>query len=67
VEDLDLRLRNSLHEVEQYRDFAYVVVNDEIATASRKLASIIIAERQRPDRQDELVQGILDSFERAKL
>jgi guanylate kinase len=67
MEDLDLRLRNSLHEVEQYRDFKYVVVNDEIPSASRKLASIIIAERQRPDRQDELVQGILDSFERAKL
>lgn len=67
MEDLDLRLRNSLPEVMQYRNFKYVIVNDEIAEASRKLAAIILAERQRPDRQDELLQGILYSFEKAKL
>ena len=67
MDDLDLRLRNSLSEVEQYKAFEYVVINDEIASASHKLASIIAAERQRPDRQDEQLQGILDSFERAKV
>jgi guanylate kinase len=67
MEDLELRLRNSLTEVMQYQKFKYAVVNDEIVSASRKLAAIILAERQRPDRQADLVQGILDSFERAKL
>jgi guanylate kinase len=65
--DLELRLRNSLDEVMQFSRFSYVVINDEIASASSKLASIILAERQRPYRQGELIHAILGSFERAKL
>lgn len=65
-DDLQLRLKNSLTEVMEYKRFGYAVVNDEIESASRKLAAIILAERQRPDRQGDLVRGILDSFERAK-
>ena len=67
MEDLELRLSNAQTEVMQYSGFKYVVINDEIAAAARKLAAIILAERQRPHRQDELIQGILGSFERAKL
>jgi guanylate kinase len=67
VNDLDLRLRNALDEVMQFSGFAYAVVNDEIASASNKIAAIILAERQRPHRQGEVIQGILNSFERAKL
>ncbi len=66
-EDLELRLRNSLDEVMHFSSFGYVVINDEIPAASRKLAAIILAERQRPHRQGEQIQGILDSFERSKL
>lgn len=66
MEDLELRLKNSLAEVMHFSRFGYLVVNDEIAAASRKLVAIILAERQRPHRQGELIQGILDSFERAK-
>lgn len=64
--DLDLRLRNSHYEVAQYSKFQYVVINDELGLAARKLASIIIAERQLRDRQEDAIQGILDSFERSK-
>ena len=64
--DLDLRLRNSHYEVAQYSKFQYVVINDELGLAARKLASIIIAERQLRDRQEGAIQGILDSFERSK-
>lgn len=67
MDDLDLRLRNSLDEVMQFSRFGYVVINDEIGAASRRLAAIILAERQRPYRQGEIVHGILDSFEKAKL
>lgn len=65
--DLELRLENAHSEVMLYSHFRYVVVNDEIAEASRRIAAIILAERQRPHRQDALIKGILDSFERAKL
>lgn len=64
--DLDLRLRNSIDEVMQYMRFDYVIVNDEVPMAARKLGSIILAERQRRDRQTVTVQGILDSFEQSK-
>jgi guanylate kinase len=67
MSDLELRLKNSLAEVMQFSRFTYVVVNDEISAASSKLASIILAERQRAYRQGEAIHGILDSFERAKL
>jgi len=65
-EDLELRLCNSHDEIEQFTRFDYIVVNDHIAVAARKLASIILAERQHMDRQKETVQGILDSFGSSK-
>lgn len=65
-EDLRLRLRNSQREVQDYSRFEYVVVNDEIEAAARKIAAVIIAERQRPDRQDDVIKGILGSFEGSK-
>jgi len=65
-EDLELRLCNSHDEIEQFARFDYIVVNDHIAVAARKLASIILAERQHMDRQKEAVQGILDSFGSSK-
>ena len=64
--DLDLRLHNSYGEVMKYSKFKYVIINDEVALAARKLASVIVAERQLRDRQSEVIKGILDSFERAK-
>ena len=64
--DLDVRLSNSHIEVAQYSHFKYVIVNDEVAFAARKLASVIIAERQLRHRQAEAIKGILDSFERSK-
>ena len=67
MKDLELRLKNSLGEVMEFSRFGYVVVNDEIASASGKIASIILAERQRPYRQGETIHAILGSFERVKL
>ena len=67
MDALALRLKNSFDEVKEFSRFGYVVVNDDIAAASRRLESIILAERQRPDRQIPLIQDILDSFDKAKL
>ena len=67
MKDLQLRLTNSRVEVMEYSRFKYAVINDEIETATRKIAAIIVAERQRPDRQDEAIKAILGSFERSKV
>jgi guanylate kinase len=61
-EDLQLRLKNAVGEVMHYSWFKYIVINDEIFSASRKLANVILGERQRRDRQNEAICGILDSF-----
>ncbi len=61
-EDLKLRLKNAFDEVVQYAKFGYVIVNDRVSVASRKIAAIILAERQKQHRQTDSVRGILDSF-----
>jgi len=59
---LALRLRNSITEVMQYERFDYVIVNEEVPVAARLLSSIILAERQKRNRQSEAIGCILDSF-----
>ena len=65
-DELALRLKNSYDEVIQYSKFRYVVINDEVMAASRNLGAIILAERQRRDRQTHEIRGILDSFDPSK-
>ena len=63
---LATRLKNAFSEVQQYNHFKYVVINEDIANASRQIAAIILAERQTLDRQTEAIQVILDSFDASK-
>lgn len=65
-EQLKVRLRNSFDEVRRYDEFEYVVINDNIADAVRRLESVILGERQRRTRQTGHIQDILDSFEASK-
>ena len=64
--DLELRLKNARDEVLEYSQFDYVIINDEIFSAVRRLASVIIGERQRRDRQTEAIYDILGSFDVSK-
>ena len=61
-EELALRLRNARGEVERYREFDYVVVNDEAERAAAQLASIVYAERARRERQEWVTSCILSTF-----
>ncbi len=65
-EQLATRLRNAFNEVLQYDKFKYVVINEDVPTASRQIVSIIVGERQRRDRQTVGIQGILNSFDASK-
>ncbi|MEO8649733.1 MAG: guanylate kinase [Acidobacteriota bacterium] len=67
MKDLAVRLRNSFDEVREYSKFRYVVINDDLASASRRLASIIIGERQQVNRQTAEINSILHSFDISKL
>lgn len=61
-DDLALRLRNSRSEVEQYKEFQYLIINDHAERAAGLLAAIIFAERARRERQEEVAQSVLATF-----
>jgi guanylate kinase len=63
-DDLALRLRNSRSEVEQYREFQYLIINDDAERAAGLLASIIYAERARRERQEEIARRVLATFKK---
>jgi guanylate kinase len=65
-DDLALRLRNSRGEVERYREFQYIIINDDAGIAAAQLASIIFAERARRERQEEAARRVLASFKPAE-
>ena len=64
--ELRTRLRNAFNEVLEYEKFKYVIVNEDLGTAARQIASIVNAERQRLDRQADAIRDILDSFDASK-
>ena len=66
TDELNTRLKNAFNEVLQYPKFKYVIVNEDLPTATRQIAAIIVAERQIRDRQTPSIQGILDSFDASK-
>jgi guanylate kinase len=61
-EELELRLANARGEVEQYRHFDYVVLNDEVERAAAQLSGIVLAERARRERQEWVARRVLASF-----
>jgi len=63
--DLERRLRGAPAEVEQFTDFQYVIINDEVECAANKLAAVITAERVRRERQEPNLKTVLEDFERA--
>ncbi|HWS56319.1 MAG TPA: guanylate kinase [Pyrinomonadaceae bacterium] len=61
-EELALRLRNARGEVEQYRHFDYLILNDEAERAAAQLAGVVYAERARRERQEWVARRVLESF-----
>jgi len=61
-EVIGARLANARAEIEHWRDYDYVVVNDDLDAAFAQVQAIIVAERLRRDRRPGLfdfVQGLL--------
>ncbi len=66
TENLALRLKNSFGEVQKFKEFQYIVINDEKQQATNDLRTIILAERLKRVRQIGAIQDILDSFDISK-
>jgi guanylate kinase len=62
LDDLQLRLGNALYELAQYKNFDYVIVNDDLHSATGELAAIVIAERCRQQRRSEVAEQIIGTF-----
>ncbi|HZS06244.1 MAG TPA: guanylate kinase [Blastocatellia bacterium] len=60
--DLELRLQNARHELDQYRRFDYLIVNDELEKAMQEFVSIINAERCRRKSRAEIAEQIINTF-----
>jgi guanylate kinase len=60
---IDMRLKNSREEMQHWRDYDYVVINDDLDRTFAAVRSIVFAERLRRDRRPGLfdfVSGLLD-------
>jgi len=57
-----IRLDYAHHELSQFDQYDYLVVNDTVEQAYRKLESIIIATRSRRERMTTAARRILDTF-----
>ncbi len=60
---IDARLDNARIEIEHWRDYDYIVINDDLDAAFIKVQAIVTAERLRRDRRPGLfdfVTGLLD-------
>lgn len=62
LDDLQLRLGNALSELAQYKNFDYLIVNDDLQSATGELAAIVIAERCRQKRRREAAEQIIGTF-----
>lgn len=60
--DLQLRLENAKTEVKYYKQFDYVIINEEKNKAVENLRSVISAERLRAIRQTKDIESIINSF-----
>jgi guanylate kinase len=62
VETIAMRLKNASVEIEHWREYDYIVVNDDLDRAFASVVSIVSAERLRRDRRPGLfdfVSGLL--------
>jgi guanylate kinase len=61
-EVIEGRLAGARREIERYRDYHYVLVNDRIEETAGLLRSIVLAERARPHLLEERLRPIVESF-----
>jgi guanylate kinase len=60
--ELARRLRNSRDEVARFHEFHYVIINDDLDEATVRLTAIVVADRERLERQEDTAQRVLDTF-----
>jgi len=65
-EAVERRLRNARAEIRTYREFDFVVVNDDLDRAADDLEAVIVASRLRPAPMRESLEPVLKSFKKGR-
>jgi guanylate kinase len=63
LKEIALRLENAKEEVERFIEFDYIIINDQLEKAVNDLRVAILAERLKKNRQVELVENVLVTFD----
>lgn len=63
-ESIARRLTNARAELERYREYDFVVVNDDVERCGRELQAVVTAARRRRSRMEPLAQRVLASMDR---
>lgn len=61
-ETIRMRLAIARQEITRYRDYDYIVVNDQVEESVRLLGAIVRADGARPERQEARIRDIIGSF-----
>jgi guanylate kinase len=64
TDSLNLRLRNAENELEQYKQYDYLIVNEELESAVQEFTAIIRAARCRRNERAAAAETILNHFRR---
>ena len=62
-ESIARRLRNARAELERYREYDFVLVNDDVERCGRELQAVVTAVRRRCSRMDPLARRVLASID----
>ena len=56
--NIDLRLKKAEEEIQQCRDYDYIIVNDDLKKAIKEIEAIIVAQRAKKNRRFPLIKKI---------
>jgi guanylate kinase len=62
VEQVEKRLITARKEIEHWREYEYIVINEELNEAFESLSSLVRGERLRRDNLENRIENILKSF-----
>ncbi len=60
------RLENARKEILRYSEFDYIIINDDLQSASKSLSSIIHSSNSLREKQTERIESILKNFEKGE-
>lgn len=61
-EQIEQRLENAREEIQRYQEYDYIVINEELRTASENLCGIVRSRRCKRELLEDKIQDILKTF-----